>query len=59
MWDVIRTESHPAQSRADTYVATTGSQNISFQFSSDDLVQRIDRRFIPSGKQWSGDLYWA
>ena len=37
--------------RADTYVAMTGSQNISFQFSSDNLVQRIDRRFIPSSKQ--------
>ncbi|KAM5344363.1 hypothetical protein ACJ41O_012900 [Fusarium nematophilum] len=35
-------------SRADVGVAISGSQNISFKLDSDDLVQRIDRRFVPS-----------
>lgn len=35
--------------RADTALAITGSQNISFLFTTDELVQRIDREFIPSG----------
>lgn len=36
--------------QADTSVAIAGQQSVSFQFSSGELVQRIDRRFTPSGK---------
>ncbi|KAL7935120.1 hypothetical protein V8C35DRAFT_279576 [Trichoderma chlorosporum] len=39
---------------ADTAVAISGQQNISFSFTSDELVQRIDRRWTPSS-YWS----WA
>ncbi|CAG9990374.1 unnamed protein product [Clonostachys byssicola] len=39
---------------ADTPVAVSGSQNISFSFDSDELTQRIDRKFHPS-EYWS----WA
>ncbi|CAM1504906.1 Fc.00g024970.m01.CDS01 [Cosmosporella sp. VM-42] len=34
--------------RADVAVAITGSQNISFSYSSPEVVQRIDRHFVPS-----------
>lgn len=34
---------------ADTPVAVSGSQNISFSFDSGELTQRIDRKFHPSG----------
>ncbi|KPM43977.1 hypothetical protein AK830_g2647 [Neonectria ditissima] len=34
--------------RADTAVAVSGNQNISFSFASDELQQRIDRQFVPS-----------
>ena len=34
---------------ADTSVAITGQQNVSFSFSPDGhLMQRIDRKFVPS-----------
>lgn len=35
--------------RADTGVSSTGSQNVSFDLTSTDLKQRIDRRYIPAG----------
>jgi hypothetical protein len=35
--------------QADVAVAISGSQNISYTFESNDLVQRIDRIFTPSG----------
>ncbi|KAH7166477.1 hypothetical protein EDB81DRAFT_839002 [Dactylonectria macrodidyma] len=34
--------------RADTAIAISGHQNISFSFKSDELQQRIDRQFVPS-----------
>ncbi|EEU37113.1 uncharacterized protein NECHADRAFT_52281 [Fusarium vanettenii 77-13-4] len=40
--------------RADTYVATSGSQNISFRVDQGFLEQRIDRRLVPSN-HW----YWG
>lgn len=36
---------------ADVGLATSGSQNISFSFASNELVQRIDRKFTPSGER--------
>ncbi|KAG5808927.1 hypothetical protein H9Q74_014347 [Fusarium xylarioides] len=41
--------------KADTAVAISGSQNISFSYASDQLTQRIDRGFKPSAEYW----YWA
>ncbi|KAL6405068.1 hypothetical protein AUP68_11911 [Ilyonectria robusta] len=38
--------------RADTFIAISGHQNISFSFASDELQQRIDRQFVPSS-------YWV
>lgn len=35
---------------ADTAVAVTGSQNVSFNFGAGQLQQRIDRQFVPSGE---------
>ncbi|KAL7768576.1 hypothetical protein ACKLNR_002877 [Fusarium oxysporum f. sp. zingiberi] len=40
--------------KADTAVAISGSQNVSFSYSSGQLTQRIDRTFKPS-EYW----YWA
>ncbi|KAM6509851.1 hypothetical protein FALCPG4_017491 [Fusarium falciforme] len=40
--------------RADTYVATSGSQNISFRVDQGFLEQRIDRHLVPSN-YW----YWG
>ncbi|KAI1009833.1 hypothetical protein LB504_003014, partial [Fusarium proliferatum] len=40
--------------KADTAIAISGSQNISFSYDSDQLAQRIDRVFKPS-EYW----YWA
>lgn len=34
--------------QADTAVAIAGHQNVSFRYSSDELEQRIDRRYTPS-----------
>lgn len=36
--------------QADTAVAITGHQNISFRYSSNEPEQRIDRRYTPSSK---------
>lgn len=36
--------------RADTYVATSGSQNILFRLDQGFLEQRIDHRLVPSGE---------
>ncbi|KAH7139969.1 hypothetical protein B0J13DRAFT_478345 [Dactylonectria estremocensis] len=38
--------------RADTFIAISGHQNISFSFMSEELQQRIDRQFVPSS-------YWV
>jgi len=35
---------------ADTAVAIAGHQNISFRYSSNELEQRIDKQYTPSGK---------
>ncbi|KAJ4250975.1 hypothetical protein NW762_011625 [Fusarium torreyae] len=40
--------------KADTAVAISGSQNVSFSYDSDKLTQRIDRIFKP-GEYW----YWG
>lgn len=34
--------------QADTAVAIAGHQNVSFRYSSDELEQRIERRYTPS-----------
>lgn len=33
--------------QADTAIAIAGQQNVSFRYSSDELEQRIDRRYTP------------
>jgi hypothetical protein len=35
--------------RADTAMAISGAQNVSFSFDSNELTQRIDRILKPSG----------
>lgn len=38
--------------KADTAIAISGSQNVSFSYDSDQLTQRIDRIYKPSGKSY-------